>query len=123
MIRFAKELLLVAIVLSACAQRAKDNVIPEDVLQIRVMAGTVSLNGTPIDMEFLEAMLQDAEATNKQVWYYRDNPAGEPSAEALEVLTKIASHNVPVSMSSKQDFSDAIDENGNSRPRDIQHAD
>jgi hypothetical protein len=71
-------------------------------------------------MEALESALQDAEATGMQVWYYRDNPAAQPSSEAFEVFKRIVSHNVPVSLSSRPDFSDYIDEHGNSKQRDAE---
>jgi hypothetical protein len=51
------------------------------------------------------------------VWYHRENPAGEPPPQGTAVIQLIIKHRLPVSMSTKPDFSDYVDDKGVSRPR------
>jgi hypothetical protein len=51
------------------------------------------------------------------VWYHRENPASEPPSQGQAVIQLIIKHQLPVSMSTKPDFSDYVDDKGVSRPR------
>ena len=52
------------------------------------------------------------------VWYYRENPAADPPPNAMAVLDLVMRSRVPISMSSRPDFSDYIDENGSAHERE-----
>ena len=53
-----------------------------------------------------------------EVWYYRDNPAQEPPPRAMAAVQLVIKYQLPVSFSSKSDFSDTVDPStGVSRPR------
>ena len=87
---------------------------------IRVAAladGKVLVDGVPVSLSDLDARLKLLKAANGVVWYYRENPASEPRPEALRAIKAIFENRLPVSMSSKPDFSDVIDASGHSKPR------
>jgi hypothetical protein len=54
---------------------------------------------------------------NGVVWYYRENGQAEPTPQAMAAIKLIIENSLPISMSSKADFSDYIDAAGNSLPR------
>jgi len=90
----------------------------ENILKVRVASsGAVNLNGRSVDRTTLETELRKAKASKGVVWYYRENPGGEPTPQVLEVFEILVKHEMPISISSKPDFSDYIDENGYSKPR------
>jgi len=51
-----------------------------------------------------------------KVWYYRENASGEPHPNAMKVIALVADNKLPVRLSTKPDFSDAVDDKGESRP-------
>lgn len=67
-------------------------------------------------MEQLDKRLANLKEAGRQVWYYRENPEVDPHLNAMVVLEHVMVHGVPIRMSSKPDFSDSIDENGESVP-------
>jgi hypothetical protein len=89
------------------------------ILKIGVSSsGTVFLNGKVTTMKSLEAALKTAKAHNGQVWYYRDASRSDPPQHAMEVLKLVIDNKLPVSLSTKPDFSDYVDEHGQSHPRE-----
>lgn len=87
-------------------------------IEIQVSSiGEVRVDGvlTPIDQ--LDARFAKLAGEAGTVWYYRDRATEEPHPNAMRVLELVVKHRVPISMSSKPDFSDYIDETGESRPR------
>jgi hypothetical protein len=80
-------------------------------------SGALLLNGQPADLALIEAELKRIKSLDGAVWYYRDNPRSEPGPEANSVVQLIIQYRLPVSFSSKPDFSDYVDENGRSHPR------
>ncbi len=90
----------------------------EPVVKVTVLSsGAVLLDGQPTTMPALEERLKTLKATNGAVWYHRENPAAEPPPQGTAVVQLIIKHRLPVSMSSKADFSDYVDKDGVSRPR------
>jgi hypothetical protein len=61
--------------------------------------------------------LKKLKADNGAVWYHRQKPAREPPPQGTAVIQLIIKHQLPVSMSTRPDFSDYVDEKGVSRPR------
>ncbi len=91
---------------------------PDSVARISVLSsGHIFLNGKPIDLAQLEQKLQRLKTQGGSVWYYRDNPAGEPPPNAIAVLDMAMRNSLPISMSSQPDFSDHIDEHGRPQKR------
>ena len=80
-------------------------------------AGNVALNGTPTDLQALDTALAKLSAEHGSVWYYREAAEAEPPSQAMEVMQLVVKYRLPISMSTKPDFSDTVDANGNSVPR------
>ena len=90
----------------------------ERVARVAVFSsGAVQLDGRPTTLPALDAELGKLKADKGVVWYHRQNPASEPPPQGTAVIQLIIKHQLPVSMSTKPDFSDYVDEKGVSRPR------
>lgn len=81
-------------------------------------AGDIRVDGTPTSIEQLEARIAKLSSEDiGALWYYREEPLKDPHPNAIRVINMAAQHGLSISMSSKPDFSDYIDEEGYSRPR------
>jgi len=80
-------------------------------------SGTVLLNGKESSLPEVKKALEKAKSEHGMVWYYRENDGREPPPQAMEVIQLVVENNLPISMSSKPDFSDYIDDKGHSRPQ------
>ena len=79
------------------------------ILKVSILAtGELLLDGLPTTLTDLEKVIRYREAAKLIVWYYRENGAGETSPVAMEVLKLITEHGLPIRLSSKPDFSDAV---------------
>ena len=88
------------------------------VLRISVLtSGRVMMNGKESNLPEIRNALGRARSEKAVVWYYRENGKGEPPQQATEVIKLVIENNLPISMSSKPDFSDYIDDKGQSLPR------
>jgi len=88
------------------------------IVKISVLeSGQLLVDGQPSDMERLKTALKRAKDANGAVWYYRENGQQEAPPRAIQVIQLVIDSGVPVSMSSKPDFSDYIDGQGLSHPR------
>jgi len=88
------------------------------VLRISVLAsGKILLDGKESSLPEIKQMLGKARSEKAVVWYYRESGKGEPPQQAREVIQLVIENNLPISMSSRPDFSDYIDDKGQSRPR------
>ena len=86
-------------------------------LKISVLAsGAILLDGQPGDLEQLDAALERAKQDHGQVWYYREATGAAPPA-GLAVIQRVVQCKLPISLSSKPDFSDWVDGQGVSHPR------
>ena len=81
-------------------------------------SGKLLLNGSPADLATLDAEFERIKKLGGAVWYYRENPQTEPTPQAMAVIKLVVQYSLPISMSSKPDFTDYIDENGRSQPRE-----
>jgi hypothetical protein len=75
----------------------------------------IILDGKPATLESLRKILAPARGTIV-VWYHRD-PNQPQTANQREVVSIIIANKAPVSMSSKPDFSDYVDDRGQTHPR------
>ena len=80
-------------------------------------SGKTLLNGKPSDLTALEREFERLQKLKGEVWYYRENAQAEPRPEAMAIIKLVLKYKLPISMSSKPDFSDYIDANGISRLR------
>jgi hypothetical protein len=86
-------------------------------LKISVLAnGAILLDGQPADLEQLDAVLQRVKQNHGRVWYYRESAGAQPPA-GLAVIQRVVRHKLPISLSSKPDFSDWVDGKGVSHAR------
>ena len=91
---------------------------PQPTLKISVLASDeILLNGEPSDLERLDPALAEAKSSNGLVYYYREMPPADPSPKAMEVLSLVVKHQLPVTLSTKPDFSDYVDAKGAPHPR------
>jgi len=79
-------------------------------------SGKLLLNGSTSSLAALEVEFQKLQKVKGSVLYYREKPAAEPPPEAMAVMELVVKYSLPVSMSSKADFSDYVDANGKSVP-------
>ena len=93
-------------------------IVPTVLVKISVLASNaLLLNGEPTDLERLDAALAECKAENGLVYYYREMPPADATPEAMEVLKLVVKHQLPVTLSTKPDFSDYVDAKGVPHPR------
>jgi biopolymer transport protein ExbD len=86
------------------------------IIKVKVSAsGEISADGQPITLKQLAAKFADLKQVGGQV-YHRENPAGEPHPNAMKVIKLVAENKLTIKLSTKPDFSDAVDDKGVSRP-------
>ena len=104
--------MLGALVLAPCSLLA------QPVTKVAVSAsGAIALNGKRTTLAALDEEFKRLKAQSGVVWYHRENPASEPHPNATAVVQLVIKYQLPVSMSTKPDFSDYVDQTGVSRPR------
>ena len=94
----------------------------DNTLRVSVLAnGGLLIDGQPGDLKALDARLALLAKSQGKVWYYREASGSDPTPAAEATMTgaidQITKNRLPVSLSSKSDFSDVIDEHGQSSPR------
>lgn len=88
---------------------------PQPVALVSVFAsGALHLNHAPAALEDMVTALQQLQALNGTVWYYREH-RHDPLAEP--VFDLILDYRLPVMLSNTPDFSNYIDQQGQSVPR------
>jgi hypothetical protein len=87
------------------------------VLKVQALAdGSIALNGRHTTVDVLRKFLADAHGQTV-VWYYREHADQEPTQGQMNVIQAIVDNKVPVSLSTKPDFSDVVGEDGVPHPR------
>ena len=98
-------------------QREKPAVHGNKVIKVKVTAdGEITADGQPVTLEQLSAKCADLKKAGGEVWYHRENPAGDPHPNAMKVIELVAENKLPVKLSAKPDFSDVVDDKGVSHP-------
>lgn len=81
----------------------------DTILKVSVLAdGRLLLDGSPVTLTELSGAIQAAPPTGAAVWYYRENAEGQGPSIALDVLKLITERRLPIRLSTKPDFSDAV---------------
>ena len=97
---------------------AERNLPAAAVTRISVMAsGKIFFDGKEVTLSAFKKALAGVKGKNGVVWYYRESGRGEPPAEAVQVFKLLVENKLPISLSTKADFSDYVDEMGKSHPR------
>lgn len=98
-----------------------DAIATKPVLKVSVLSsGAILLDGHAIELERLAEALQDAKRNDGAVYYYRQAAAGNPPLQAMSVLNLVIQNKLPISLSSRPDFSDYVDAKGASHLRNVQ---
>ena len=79
--------------------------------------GEPELNGQPADLPQIEKAFRDLVDKQGVVVYAREAAEGEPHPTAMKVIELVVKHRLPVSMSTKRDFSDVLGPDGRPMPR------
>ena len=92
----------------------------ETVAKVSVLStGEVLINGKPTSLAALDAALSSLAASKGVVWYYREAAdAAEPPPVSMQVIELVIKHRLPISMSTKPDFSDAVGADGQPHRRE-----
>jgi len=98
----------------AIAQKHMD----PNVAKVSVFAdGRITLNGRSITLAELHSAFAALAKAHGIVWYYREAASTEPHADAMLVIQEIVTARLPVSMSTKPDYSDVVRSDGTTAPR------
>ncbi len=102
--------------LTACPKSAPPA--PPVVLKLAIMRdGSITLDGVRTPLEDLDAKLKELAEKKGTVYYYRETGAEEPHPNAMKVINTLKAHQLPVSLSSKPDYSDYVTPDGQSHLR------
>ncbi len=83
------------------------------VLKIAVMRdGRIFADGSPATMDSLRASLKGLAELKGAVWYYREAAQASAPPEADAVIQLVIENRLPIRLSSRPDFSDAIGADG-----------
>jgi hypothetical protein len=74
--------------------------------------GAITLDGEAASLAELRKRLEAASGTDAVVLYYRESSQAEPSQEVLAVFEVVMTARLPISLSSKPDFSTVITGDG-----------
>lgn len=90
----------------------------EEVAKFRVFRdGRITVDGTAIKLDAVPARLQKLKKSDGVVWYYREAGREEPHPNASKLVKAIIEARLPISMSSKADFSTVVLPDGSVKSR------
>jgi hypothetical protein len=79
------------------------------ILKIAVSVdGRISVDGSPATMDSVRASLKRLAEQKGVVWYYREAGQADAPPESTEVIKAVIENRLPIRLSSRPDFSDAI---------------
>lgn len=83
------------------------------ILKISIMAdGRIVVDGNPATVDSVRSSLKRLAEQKGVVWYYREAGQTEAPPEAAEVMQAVIENRLPIRLSSRPDFSDAIGADG-----------
>jgi hypothetical protein len=89
-----------------------------EVAKIQVSpSGDIVIDGHGASLQQLERTLAREKKNDGEIWYYREPPTVEPTDAQIRVFTIIMNSGLHVSFSTRPDFSDWVDDEGQSHPR------
>src|ERR1700722_17920608 len=80
-------------------------------------SGEILLDGQPVDLAQLSLRLSQANASEDQVLYYKEDAGVDRSAQSMEIIKLVMKHKLAVSLSTNGDLSDYVDRFGHTHPR------
>ena len=82
-------------------------------LKISVMAdGRITVGGSPDTIDSVRVSLKRLAEKKGVVWYYREAGQAKAPPESYEVMQALIENRLPIRLSSRPDFSDAIGPDG-----------
>ncbi len=75
------------------------------------------LDGQRVDLAQLDSRLSQANSSQDQLLYYKQERGPEESPQSMEIMKLVVKHKLPISFSTKDDFSDYVDRFGQTHPR------
>jgi hypothetical protein len=112
--------LLVAAALPVCASAAMTEC-PGAIYVVMNKQGDVQIDRKPVAIADVDRELARLRPAAHFVMYYRENagviPSGQASSNIHAVMDSVMKLGLPLTLSSKPDFSDTIDGQGDSYPR------
>ena len=106
--RFVLSILSSLLLLVGCAKQRSVHDGKEHVKVVVKADGTLFVEGTRSSLADLSGRLDVLKTKQGVVWYYRANPVGEPSPEAMAVIKLVIDKQLPIAMFSKEDFSEYV---------------
>jgi hypothetical protein len=70
--------------------------------------GRVTLDGSPATLDSVRVSLRRLSEQKGVVWYYREAPETRAPPESIAIIQGIIENRLPVRLSTRPDFSDAI---------------
>lgn len=88
------------------------------VTRIRVSRdGQIWCDDVRTSLADLGPRLAQLRAAQGVVWYYREEAGDDPAPEAMAVVRMVVEQRLPISMSTRADFSDVVQTDGTAVPR------
>ena len=79
------------------------------IIKVAVFAdGHITADGSPATIESLRESFKELAARKGSVWYYREDAQGAPPPQASEVIKAVIGARLPIRLSSRPDYSNAI---------------
>ncbi len=88
------------------ADQEQEQAPPEPTIIAKVKVdrlGTIYLNGNEVTLEELKQAFARLKEEGGAVWYYRENPEGEPPPQAMAVIVAVGEAQVPIRLM-EEDF-------------------
>ena len=104
-----------SVLLAGCGERDSSSPIAPGapIMKIAVSAdGRITADGQPATIDALRAMFKKLAEQKGAVWYYREMGKSEPPPQAMEVIKAVTDARLPIRLSSRPDYSDAIGMDG-----------
>jgi len=115
-------MLLVGLAWVGCSQQSRPEAEAQPagpIIKLSVLqSGKILVDGGESTIAQVEQHLTNLKSEGGMVWYYREAGQEEPPPEAMQVIKLVADFGLPVSLSSKPDFSDYVGEDGQPHPRE-----
>jgi len=74
--------------------------------------GRITVDGSPTTMDSLRMSLKQLADQKGAVWYYREAGRGAAPPESAEIMKEVIENHLPIKLSSRPDYSDAIGPDG-----------
>lgn len=107
---------LISLLFAGCGKQStpRGSVSPDaPVLKVAVYAdGRLTVDGAESTLQSLEGMLRVLSEKHGVVWYYRQGNQQAPPPISMEVMKAVVEARLPIRLSSRPDYSDAIGPDG-----------